>query len=131
MLTDTERRIFGQIADVLIPEAAGMPAFSKSGTDPVYLDRVLTLRSELLLPLQDALSKAAEVGDADALNLAHPKALGTIGLVASAAYYMVPEIKQLLGYPGQTHRPVTEDEEGDYLDLIQPVVDRGPIYRKI
>lgn len=131
MLSEAERTTFGQIADALIPAAHGMPAFSQSGADPVYLDRVLTMRPELLAPLQKGLAAAASSPDADALNRDNPDAIGVIGLVASSAYYLVPEIRDRLGYPGQTHRPAMEDEEGDYLDLIQPVVDRGPIYRKV
>ena len=69
--------------------------------------------------------------DADTLNRDDPDAIGVIGLVASSAYYLVPDVRDRLGYPGQTHRPAMEDEEGDYLDLIQPVIDRGPIYRKV
>lgn len=130
MLSQDERAAFNRIADALIPDAHGMPAFSASGADPVYLDRVLTMRPELLAPLREALVAAASASDADALNRDHPDAIGAIGLVASSAYYLVPEIRDRLGYPGQTHRPAMEDEEGDYLDLIQPVIDRGPVYRK-
>lgn len=131
MLNDDQRSTFNRIADILIPQAQGMPAFSTSGADPVYLDRVLTLRSELLDPLNNALSVAQNADDADALNRDHPDAIGVIGLVASSAYYLVPDIRQKLGYPGQTHRPAMEDEEGDYRDLIDPVVQRGSIYRNI
>jgi len=131
MLSDAERATFSRIADALIPAAHGMPAFSQSDADPVCLDRVLTMRPELLQPLQKALVSAADSADADTLNRDDPDAIGVIGLVASSAYYLVPDIRDRLGYPGQTHRPAMEDEEGDYLDLIQPVIDRGPIYRKV
>lgn len=130
MLNDAERKTFNRIADELIPAAHGMPAFSASGADPVCLDRVLTLRSELLEPLRAALAAAENTPDANTLNRDHPDAVGVIGLVASSSYYLVPEVRKKLGYPGQTHRPAMEDEEGDYVDLLQPVIDRGAIYRK-
>jgi len=129
MLTDAERATFGQIADVLIPETAEMPAFTGSDADPVHLDQVLTLRPELLNKLKDALQKAAVAGRADALNRDHPEAIGIIGLVASSAYYLSPGIRDRLGYPGQIQRPATEAEEHDYVDLLQPVIDRGNIFR--
>ena len=66
MLSEAERTTFGQIADALIPAAHAMPAFSQSGADPVYLDRVLTMRPELLAPLQKGLAAAASSPDADA-----------------------------------------------------------------
>jgi hypothetical protein len=131
MLNDSERATFSRIADYLIPESQGMPAFSQSGADPVCLDRVLTMRPELLESLKQALGMAASADDADTLNRENPEAIGVIGLVASSAYYLEPDVRQKLGYPGQTHRPATEDEEGDYLDLIQPVIDRGSIYRQV
>ena len=40
--------------------------------------------------------------DADTLNRDDPDAIGVIGLVASSAYYLVPDIRNRLGYPGQT-----------------------------
>ncbi|WP_417516612.1 hypothetical protein [Minwuia sp.] len=129
MLTDAERKTFNRIADELIPAHQPMPAFSRSGADPVHVDRVLTLRPEVLTDLRHAL-KLAENSDAEALNRDHPMAIGAIGLVASSAYYLVPEIRDLLGYPGQIQRPAEDHEEHDYADLIQPVVDRGPIYRR-
>lgn len=131
MLQAAEREAFARIADALIPAAQDMPCFSRSGADPMHLDRVLTLRPELLAPLREALVLAVKIGDAEALNRDHPEAIGVIGLVASSAYYLVPDIREKLGYPGQTHRPAMEDEDGDYRDLIQPVIDRGPIYRKV
>ena len=39
-----------------------------------------------------------------ALNKDDPAALSAIGLVASAAYYMSPRVRLLIGYPGQEKR---------------------------
>jgi len=54
-----------------------------------------------------------------------------IGLVASSTYHLMPGVRAIMGYRGQEHRPAGEAEEHDYLrdDLLQPVIDRGPIYR--
>ncbi|WP_416899151.1 MAG: hypothetical protein ACMVY4_05350 [Minwuia sp.] len=131
MLDDGQRAAFARIADALIPAVQGMPSFSQSDADPVHLDRVLTLRPELLAPLQAALEKAAAGMDAEALNRDHPEAIGVIGLVASSAYYLSPDIRRRLGYPGQIQRPAAEEEEHDYADLLQPVIDRGRIYREV
>ncbi len=130
MLDEQERAIFRRIADVLIPRHGNMPGYSESEADPVYLDRVLALRPEVLAGLQQALAEAGD-RDAEALNREAPQIIGAVGLVASSSYYLVPEIRTLLGYPGQIQRPATEGEEHDYADLIQPVVDRGPIFRSV
>ncbi len=133
MLTDNERRAFCAIADTLIPASGKMPSFSQSAAQPLHVDRVLGLRPELLADLKSALTLAAESADptdtVEWLNREHPAALGIIGLVASSAYYLDPAIRKKLGYAGQQHRPATADEEHDYEDLLQPVIDRGPIYR--
>ncbi len=133
-LTARERDILAGIADRLIPAAEAMPSFSDLGAQGALTDRVLELRPELLADLRRGLARAADMTPADAaerLNSEDPVALGTIGLVASSAYYMSHEVRRLLGYPGQQSRPAKPDEEHDYLvdDLLQPVIDRGRIYR--
>ena len=133
-LTDRDRETFAAIADVLIPEAEGMPAASQVGVQGAALDYVLDLRPELRPAFERGLATCAgavPAAAAEALNRDDPEALGAIGLIASAIYYMDPGVRMRLGYRGQEQRPARDEEEGDYLrdDLLQPVVDRGPIYR--
>ena len=134
-LTDTDRALFAAIADILIPEAEGMPAASTVGVHAAPLDHVLSLRPELSVDIQRGLVAAREQDAATAtetLNRDDPAALQAIGLAASAAYYMDGRVRDRLGYPGQDSRPVMPEEEGDYLEdgLLQAVIDRGPIYRE-
>ncbi len=134
-LTDDQRRTLARIGDELIPAALGMPSFTEAGAADAMTDHVLSLRPELLSDLQQALDGiAADEAPAAAtarLNRDDPEALGVIGLVASSAYYLMPGVRAIMGYRGQEHRPAGEEEEHDYLrdDLLQPVIDRGPIYR--
>jgi len=134
---ENDRRIFAGIADVLIPEAEGMPSASAAGIAGEPMDHVLRLRPDLIDDVVRGLrSVGADESGAEAaerLNRDDPAAMGAIGLVASAAYYMQPEVRRRLGYPGQTHRPVQPAEEDDYRadGLLQPVIDRGPIYRQV
>lgn len=133
-LSHAERETFRRIADHLVPEAEGMPAASRVDVHGAGLDRVLELRPELEATFRGALAAVAGL-DAEAaarfLGDNEPAAFATVALVASSAYYMAPEVHAALGYPGQRSRPVMPEEEGDYLvdDLLQPVIDRGPIYR--
>lgn len=134
LLTVDERDSFTAIADILIPAAEGMPAFSEVTVQAELTDRVLELRPELLPDLQRALKKASGMTAAEAaehLNKEDPQAFGTLGLVASSAYYLDQGVRQRLGYPGQLSRPASPSEEADYMDdnLLQPVIDRGKIYR--
>jgi hypothetical protein len=59
----------------------------------------------------------------------HPEAFAMFGEFAAGAYFLNPAVRQAIGYTGQTARPI--DPSPDYLDnnLLQSVIDRGPIYR--
>ena len=133
MLTDTERTAFAAMADILIPTHGDMPSFTALGAHLAHTNRVLELRPELLPDLRAAVSRVKTDIDpedmANQLNRDHPDAIGVIGVVASAAYYLDDEVKRKLGYPGQIQQPVTDDEEYDYEGLLDPVIDRGPIFR--
>lgn len=128
------RETFRAIADVLIPAAEGMPAASEVGVHEAVLDHILALRPDLTERLMRGLRAAAGRPAANAarqLNAEDPDALSAIGLVASAAYYMQPRVRELIGYPGQESRPADPDEVPEYVrnGMLQQVIDRGPIYR--
>ena len=133
-LDDASRRTFLAIADVLIPEAEGMPKASQVGVGGEILDRVLALRPDLREGFLRGLRAAAgklPAEAAEALNRDDPAALGAIGLAASAAYYMSPQVRALIGYPGQENRPGDPDETPEYVanGMLQQVIDRGPIFK--
>jgi hypothetical protein len=134
IIDDDPRETFAAIADVLIPAYGALPAASGADVSGAPLDRILTLRDDLkadfVRGLLAAVGKPPETA-ARALNESDPKALATIGLIASAAYYMNAEVKRLIGYPGQDRSPIDPDAPPDYMEdnLLQPVIDRGPIFR--
>jgi hypothetical protein len=133
-LDDTARSTFRGIADVLIPAAEGMPAASEVGVHTEVLDQILSLRPDLaerfLRGVGSAVGEAPQAA-AQRLNANDPEALSAIGLVASAAYYMQPRVRELIGYPGQEKRPGDPDETPEYVlnGMLQQVIDRGPIYK--
>lgn len=133
-LDGTLRHTFLAIADVLIPEAEGMPMASQVGVGGEILDRMLALRPDLREAFLRGLRAAAgrpPVAAAEALNRDDPAALGAIGLVASAGYYMSPRVRALIGYPGQENRPADPDVTPEYVanGMLQLVIDRGPIFK--
>jgi hypothetical protein len=134
IIDDELRRTFAAIADVLIPAYRDMPAASEAGVAGEPLDRILTLRDDLKAPffrgVRAAIGKPAEAS-ARSLNDSDPDALAAIGLVASAAYYMDPEVRKKIGYPGQDRSPIDPDAPPDYMqdNLLQPVIARGQIFR--
>ena len=134
MIDEDLRQTFAAVADVLIPAYKEMPAASETGVAGATLDRILELRDDLTEPFLRGLRGIAgkdPVTAARSLNDSDPKALAAIGLIASAAYYMNPGVRQEIGYPGQDRSPIDPSAPPDYLadNLLQPVIDRGPIYR--
>lgn len=128
------REAFRAIADVLIPAAEGMPAASAVGVHEATFDRIVALRPDLTERLLRGLRAAAGHPAEEAtrrLNAEDPDALAAIGLAASAAYYMQPQVRELIGYPGQESRPGNPDEIPEYVGngMLQQVIDRGPIFR--
>ncbi|MGH6679515.1 MAG: hypothetical protein ACREDL_11455 [Bradyrhizobium sp.] len=127
------RATFLGIADVLIPEAEGMPAASAVGVGEM-LDRLLGLRPDLVAAFRRGIAACAGQEPrlaTERLNRDDPEALSAIGLIAAAAYYMAPRVRELIGYRGQESRPADPDETPPYVSngMLKAVADRGPIYR--
>lgn len=134
-IDETVRRTFAGIADVLIPNAEGMPSASEMNVHGDMLDHVLGLRPDLQENFFRGISIASGRDPSEAandLNRSDAAALSAIGLVASAGYYMTPRVRELIGYPGQQSRPEADpDATPEYVanGMLQQVIDRGPIFR--
>jgi hypothetical protein len=135
ILKDTQRATFAAIADVLIPNAEGMPAASEVDVQGDMADHILGLRPDMrenfLRGLEAAEGREAHEAAND-LNRNDPEALTAIGLVASAGYYMTPRVRELIGYPGQESRPESDpDATPEYVanGMLQQVINRGPVFR--
>jgi hypothetical protein len=135
IVTPEQRSTFAGIADYLIPNAEGMPSASEVDVHGAILDRVLTLRADLqeaFLRGLNGCAGAIPAEAANALNRDDPVAMGAVGLVASAAYYMTPRVRDLIGYPGQESRPdLDPDAPPPYVTngMLQRVIDRGSIFK--
>jgi hypothetical protein len=127
-----ERAWLAQLADELIPAGQHLPSASAAGVADDGLDQVLAARPDLAKPLHELLRKphgcsaAAFVAD---LRANHPASFAILAEVVPSAYFMNPQVREAIGYSGQTPRPI--DPHPDYLDdgLLDSVISRGPIYR--
>lgn len=131
-LTREERRLYGLLADLLIPAAEGMPSASAADVPGEWLQHALRARPDLAAGLRRALEVARDCEPAEALDrLADDDALAfeALGTLTAGGYLMNPDVRALIGYPGQTERPLSDDIE-TYIDLLKRVVERGPIYRE-
>ncbi|HVJ41898.1 MAG TPA: hypothetical protein VM639_10380 [Dongiaceae bacterium] len=133
-LTPELRQLFGEIADLLIPAYKNMPSATSVGAHQKLLDDVLDFRpdiGEAFYRGLGAIKSGLISEDLNALYRADAEAFGAISLAASGAYYMAPEVRTALGYPGQESLTYDPHATPDYLvdHLLERVARRGPIYR--
>lgn len=132
---DTESRAtLAALADVLVPEAEGMPAASRAEVHGKWVDRVLRVRPDLtpdLVRVLDAARGRDPVAEIARIQQEDAAGFGALALAVTGAYYLNPRIRKLIGYPGQKPNPPYPDEADYYLrdGLLDPVIARGPIYR--
>ncbi|MDE3100618.1 MAG: hypothetical protein KGJ98_00120 [Chloroflexota bacterium] len=128
------RRTLAALADVVLEEP-GLPAPSSVDVQGELLDRTLADRPDLRAPLTDLLAAAAgkdPAAEVRRLQRDDPRAFIVLANVVAGAYYMHPDVKKIIGYPGQTPRYSEEDpaEEARLRELLRPVIERGAIYRR-
>ena len=126
-----------ELADVMLPAAHGMPASSEVNAIAAYLDQVLDWRGDLRQPLARAVAALEpSLFTVDRLSALHQEdedAYVALTTAVAACYYLSPEVRDQIGYPGQvakTYDPYAYTEwvaEG----LLDPVVERGPIWREV
>ena len=132
MFDDRARSTFAGLADTLIPAGSGMPSASQAGAAGEWLDAVLEARPDLAGPLLALLGQvngrdpAAAIADLQAND---PAGFGLLAEVVPNAYFMNPTVRGLVGFPGQVGLDPDLTWPPDWLDLLVPVIDRGPIYR--
>jgi len=102
-----------------------MPSATEAGAVGEWLDAVLAARPEFAAPLEGI---SASVEPIDALPERDPAGWGVLTAAIVAAYYMNPDVCARVGYAGQQAIPFDADAP-DYLDLLESVKGRGPVYR--
>ncbi len=133
-LSPEHRATFAATADMLIPAYKKYPSATSVGVHEKTLDDVLGFRPDLVeaflrgLASIDTANLSASV---NTLYKADPDAFNAISLVASGGYYMAPQVREVLGYPGQEAVPYNPHEVPDFLmnHRLEKVARRGPIYR--
>ena len=134
MFTDSDRDIFGKMADIVIPAWEQMPSASAVGVHEKLLDAVLQARPDLVDGVRSAVEFCRGRSAGEAVNdlFRSDKAVfDAFTLAATGAYYMDETVRELLGYPGQESPPYDPMETPDYLTdgLLERVTRRGAIYK--
>lgn len=134
-LSSEERQRLGLIADVLIPGGAGLPSASNAGVTTEPIDRVISADPQMSATLAAVVWRDGSPESVVEELRAHDRSTyERLVFAVSGAYFMVPHVRRSLGYPGIAPRrsPAAADESDFYLEgeVLQPVIDRGSIYRE-
>jgi hypothetical protein len=111
-----------------------LPAASDAGVADRWLDEVLAALPELATPLAALLDKLGGADPAAAmatLQTDDPSGFDLLSTVVAGAYFLNPEVRQAIGYPGQQAVPIVPEDPPDYEQdgLLASVIARGAIYR--
>lgn len=135
-LSDEESTTLLRIADTLIPASGPNPKASDARDYRSYLELALAARADVFEALLASVRDFAEVPD-DAMWSAlkelwanDKRAFDPLSAVVAGAYFMTPQVMELIGYPGQHRDPAPLEEAADQIGsgILDPVLDRGHIY---
>jgi hypothetical protein len=121
LLSHDERSRFAVLADFLIPSGDGMPAATAVGIEGDLVNWVLRARPDLREPLRRGVRRLplrdGSIGGAlNDLRADDRDAYDALLLAVVAGYYHHPNVRSLIGYPGQVARPVRALEFPEYLE---------------
>lgn len=117
-LSDPRRAVLLNVADVLIPATDTMPALRDADAAGEWLDRACRARTDLVDELGVILDDLADGDLPSALASMHARDRSTFDVIATfvaGTYYMVPEVRELIGYPGQLSAPAPLELAADEL----------------
>ena len=133
-LSDAQRTRFSGFADHLIAGGAGLPSATQAEVHGAWIDRAFGARPDLVSVVLDVIDReGTPAAVLDGLYATDRAAFDAFAFAVSGAYLMNPRVRQGLGLPGSApeKNPAFPDEADAYLEdgILDPVIQRGPIYR--
>ncbi|MBA8958424.1 hypothetical protein ACVH9Z_15855 [Rhodococcus opacus] len=135
-LTDSELTTLLRIADCLIPASGENPAASDADGYLRYLNLALAARADVFDAVLSAVDQAAGLhGDDLRAELERMWAedkftFDPLSSILAGAYFMTPQVKALIGYPGQHRDAAGFEDAANELEtgILDPVLERGHFY---
>lgn len=135
-LTDEETAALLRIADCLIPESGPNPRASAARDYLSYLQLALAARTDVFENLVASARALGDVGTDDLWSALRQMwvddrtAFDQLSAVLAGAYFMTPQVKELIGYPGQHRDAAGFEDFANELEtgILDPVLERGHIY---
>lgn len=131
-LSEAERARLADIAALMIPGGSGQPGAAALDLHGSPVDEVLRIDPSRLAPLRAFLSRPgtlAKLADLEALAQDDPEGFQALSIVLANAYFMHPETRAAIGYPGQEARDSAAGLTDEDRALLDAVRARGPVYR--
>lgn len=128
MFTETELGTLTRVAGLIIPasEAYGVPG----ADDPAIMAEIIISAARDEAAVRAALEAFEANGDAS-FQQSHPAEAEVLQTIVASCYYRDPRVLTSLGRAPRPPMPLGfELEEGDF-SLLDPVRERGPIWRKV
>lgn len=135
-LTDEELAALLRVADCLIPASGPNPKASDAEQYLKYLELALAARADVFEVVLAAATSLSEVpedhlwGALRRLWSEDKSAFDPLSAVVAGAYFMTPQVMDLIGYPGQHRDPAPLDLAANEIGggIMDPVLERGSIY---
>jgi hypothetical protein len=124
--------ILNAIADCLIPRCHGMPSASDVGVADLLLRKVNRYRPDLIAAISAILRDAGGIPAMDLidrLERREPRRLQQLFEAIAGAYYLSPEVRRRIGYPGQEALTLPRDGIG-VEDLVESRLGGEKTFRR-
>jgi len=135
-LTEAELFALLRVADCLIPASGPNPKASDAEQYTSFLQLALAARADVFDTVVGGAGRLAEVPDDDlwealkTMSAEDKFTFDPLSSVVAGAYFMTPQIMNLIGYPGQHRDPAPLELAADEIGsgILDPVLERGSIY---
>jgi hypothetical protein len=134
-LSEQERHTLWRIADVLVPATSTRPSLRDADPDGIWLDRALTARADLVGAAKEELARFESVDDLESaiveLHDTERVRFDVLATAVTGAYYLVPAVRELIGYPGQHRTPPRLEEAAEELsdEIFEAAMNYPGSYR--
>jgi hypothetical protein len=131
VLTDGHRKLYAVLADLLIPGQDGILSATQAEVHDAHIDQALTFRPDLINDFLHALHHAESLEPRvaiETLATQHNRAFHALTLLTAGAYFLNPQVRQNVYKGREAPKAATEDLD-TYVDMLESVVGRGPIFR--
>jgi hypothetical protein len=137
MTDDEADKVFASLADTLMPDAEGMPKASdaadlKAGLT-FFLNARPDTRGDIMQGLRLLDGKALDNASLNGFARENHDAWAALTLAIVTTYYNSPKIQALTRYSGAKRHTYDADAVPDFIaeGMLDPVIKRGPVWRKV